>query len=103
MSKVISEQVKKAESLIAGLRKHPEIMGKVGVNEQTLAALESESKLLGAQNEELEQLEAKRSEVSRAANGKLVAIRTQFQTLKRTVKLNTDPAKWAQVGILDKK
>jgi hypothetical protein len=103
MSKVISEQVKKAESLIAGLRKNPEIMGKAGLDEQIIAALESESKLLSAQNDELEQLEVKRREASRAANRKLDEIRTRFQAMKKKVKLSADPSKWVQVGISDKR
>ncbi|MDR1743038.1 MAG: hypothetical protein LBR48_04365 [Dysgonamonadaceae bacterium] len=103
MSKVINEQVKKAEALISGLRKHPEMMKKAGLNEALINTLETESKLLNSQNQELEDLELKRREASRKANKKYNEIRVHFQDMKKKIKLSFDPSEWAQAGISDKK
>jgi phage shock protein A len=103
MSKVISEQVKKAEALTSGLRKKPEIMASAGLNEQSIAALESECRLLNEQNQELEQIVEKSKSVSQTANKKLIEVRNRFQELKKKIKMSTDSSKWEQVGIFDKR
>jgi DNA repair exonuclease SbcCD ATPase subunit len=103
MSRVIKDQVQKAETLISGLRKNSEISEKAGVNADLIAALETEVKLLNGQNQELEQLSERAKSVSRSASKKLIEVRKHFQEIKRKVKMSADPSKWAQVGILDKK
>jgi hypothetical protein len=103
MSKVIKDQVQKAETLISGLRKNSEISGKAGLNADLIAALETDVKLLNEQNQELEQLSEQEKSASRSANKKLIEVRKRFQEIKQKVKKSTDLSKWAQVGILDKR
>ncbi|MDR0749915.1 MAG: hypothetical protein LBF62_10165 [Tannerellaceae bacterium] len=103
MSKTVSEQVKKTEMLISGLRNNSEIMKNAGVSEQLISELEAENAGLNKQNQELERLMEEARPISKDANRKLAEVRTKFQEIKKKVKLSTDASKWEQVGIADKR
>ncbi|MDR3218374.1 MAG: hypothetical protein LBU22_05240 [Dysgonamonadaceae bacterium] len=103
MSKTISEQVKKAEILISGLRNNVEIMKNAGLNEVLISELEAENSVLNKQNQALEQLLEEARPISKDANRKLLEVRAKYQEIKKKVKLGTEPAKWERVGIVDKR
>ncbi|MDR1764014.1 MAG: hypothetical protein LBR64_08725 [Dysgonamonadaceae bacterium] len=103
MSKVISDQVAKAEMLISGLKKYSDIAKSAGLDTKVLAELETDSLALGKENVELERLMSEAKAASRNANKKLADLRSKFQAVKKQVKLGTDPSKWGLVGIMDKK
>jgi ABC-type transporter Mla subunit MlaD len=103
MSKTISEQVKKAEMLISGLRNNVEIMKNAGLNEMLISELETENSVLNKQNQELERLLEEARPISKDANQKLSEVRTKYQEIKKKVKLSTEPSRWERVGIVDKR
>ncbi|MDR0682634.1 MAG: hypothetical protein LBG15_12440 [Dysgonamonadaceae bacterium] len=103
MSKTISEQVKKAEMLISGLRNNVEILRNADLNEQLISELETEKEILNKQNQEVERLLDEARPISKDANKKLLEVRTKYQEIKKKVKLSTESSKWEQVGIADKR
>ncbi|MDR3339088.1 MAG: hypothetical protein LBT25_03150 [Candidatus Symbiothrix sp.] len=103
MSKTISEQVKKAEMLISGLRNNVEIMKNAGLNETLISELETGNNVLNKQNQELERLMEEARPISKDANRKLSEVRTKYQEIKKKAKLSTESSKWEQIGIMDKR
>jgi hypothetical protein len=103
MSKTISEQVAKVEMLVSGLKEYSEIAKSANLDTQAIAELESEAQTLSAQNLELERLMEEARPISKEANKKLADIRAKYQAIKKRIKLNIEPSKWGQVGIMDKK
>jgi flagellar motility protein MotE (MotC chaperone) len=103
MSKLISEQVKKTEFLISGLRNNKEVVKSWWIDAPLVDELEAEKNVLDKANQELERLKAEFSERSKAATQKLELHQKKFIEVKKKVKSNTDPAKWLQFGVMDKR
>jgi regulator of replication initiation timing len=103
MSKVINDQVKKTEILISGLRNNMAVVKNWELDEQSINELETENNALNADNQKLERLMEEARPVSKEANRKLADVRTKFMVIKKKIKLSTDPAKWEQFGIMDKR
>ncbi|MDR1809396.1 MAG: hypothetical protein LBR34_03190 [Prevotella sp.] len=103
MSKLINDQIAKAEMLISGLKKYSDIAKNAGLDMKTLVELGNESLVLSKQNAELEKMMSEVKAAARNANKKLAEVKNMFQSVKKQVKLNTDPSKWGLVGIMDKR
>jgi hypothetical protein len=103
MSKIITEQIKKTEILISGLKNNKDVVKKWGVEESAILALEAEEKLLDSYNQKLESLLAEARATSKEANKKLYNVKAMFATIKKQIKTNNDPLKWSQFGVMDKR
>ena len=87
MAKVYAEQVKKAQTLVAGLNANFELVK-------------------SCCDITLEQVEALREEVSQKAalaSRKLDEVKRNMMNAKRQIKSSFDPSKWVELGVLDKR
>jgi hypothetical protein len=103
MSKIVSEQIKKVEILISGMKSNKDIIKKAGLDENLISELETENNALNADNFELERLKTEVREKSRATTKKMVNLRRRYVETKRSIKKNADSAKWGQFGIMDRR
>jgi septation ring formation regulator EzrA len=103
MSKVISDQVEKSQLLISGLRKNLNLAKAYSVDSVLLNQLDAENKELDAENKELERLQQEIRMKSREAQKKLALSREKITNIKRLIKKNTDPSRWKDLGIMDKR
>ena len=104
MAKVYVEQVKKAHTLVAGLKANFNLVkSRCNITMEQLQALEEAADEVGRMKAEVEAL---REEVSRkAANAsrKLDEMKRLMMSAKRQIKGSFDPSKWMELGVLDKR
>ena len=104
MAKVYAEQVKKAQTLVAGLNANFELVkSRCDITMEQVKALEEAADEVGRMNAEVEAL---REEVSRkAANAsrKLDEMKRLTMSAKRQIKSTFDPSKWMELGVTDKR
>lgn len=103
MSKMIRDQIEKTELLISGLRNNSDVVKNWKIDEQSIKELETEKAELNVKNQELERLMEQARGISRDATVKLSNLREKYTDIKKKVKMNTDPARWPQFGIPDKR
>jgi len=101
--KVYLEQINKTNELIAGLRKKFSLVKNKGVDEEFIARLEADNKLLANYNEEIDQLKVTTKEKSSEAIRKLLEVKTRVKNAKEIIKQNFNSNSWLEFGIKDKR
>ena len=104
MAKVYAEQVKKAQTLVAGLKKNFDcVKSRCDITREQLEALEAAAEEADRMNAEVEALREEVSRKAALANRKLDELKGYMMSAKRQVKTSFDPNKWVELGVLDKR
>lgn len=103
MSKVYSEQIQKAQTLVSGLKKNFELIKNHGITKEQIALLENDATIAASLNEEVEALRAQINAKVRQANKKLIEVKNNMTNTKKIVKSHFDQEKWQYFGIQDKR
>lgn len=104
MAKVYAEQVKKAQFLVAGLKSNVDLVkSRCGITLEQIQALEVAAEEAARMNAEVEALREEVSRKAAIANRKLDEVRSNMMSAKRLVKVNFDPSKWMELGVMDKR
>lgn len=103
MSKTYLDQLHKAKTLVAGLKKNYEQIKFSGISRDDLDLLESSIAEGEKLNAEVERLHLEINEAFRSANQKLIVIKDKSQSLKRIVKRSIDSYRWSDFGVMDKR
>lgn len=103
MSKILEEQVQKAQMLVDGLKKNREQVKARGVTDGQIAELEQKAEQLKAMNEEVERLRDELSRKSKAANRQMMETKGKLMELKHFVKRYFEPGHWRDLGVPDKR
>lgn len=104
MAKVYAEQVKKAQTLAAGLKSNHEwVKSRCGITLEQIEALEAAANEAARMNAEVEALREEVSRKAACANRKLDELKRAMMDAKRQVKTSFDPSRWAELGVMDKR
>jgi exonuclease VII small subunit len=103
MSKLISEQVRKTEILISGLKNNKDVVKNWGIDESIINDLETEKISLNEANQELERIKTEAKEKSRTATKQMSDLQKKFVEVKKIIKRDAEPLAWSQFGVLDKR
>ena len=103
MAKVYAEQVEKAKTLVAGLRKNFDAVKNRGISREQIDALDALSKEAERMNAEIEALREEVRQKAAKASKKLIEMKNQMMVAKKTVKNNFTPYKWPEFGVMDKR
>jgi hypothetical protein len=103
MSKVYSEQVQKANMLVAGMRKNFDLVKNHGITLEQLSQLEEAAKEAAVMNQEVEALRRQTSAKAAQANQKLIEVKDAMRDAKRVVKGYFEQTKWESFGVFDKR
>ncbi len=103
MSKTYLDQMDKAKSLVAGLKKNYEQVKIYGIDFDELSELENVIAEGEKLNSEVERLRSEVSAIVSQANQKLDAVKDKTVGMKRIVKQNFEIEKWIDFGVMDKR
>lgn len=104
MAKVFTEQVKKAQALVAGLKAHSvQVESRCGIAMEQVQDLEAVVDEAARLNSEVEALREEVSLKVAVANEKLEEMKQSMMNLKRQIKHSFAPSKWVDLGIPDKR
>ena len=104
MAKVYAEQVKKAQFLVAGLKKNDELVkSRCEITMEQIQDLETAADEAARMNAEVEALREEISRKAAAANRKLDEVKSRMMSAKRQIKASFDPMKWVELGVMDKR
>lgn len=103
MSKTYSDQVQKAELLVAGLKKNFELVKTRGISMEQIERLEKAATQAALMNREVETLREEVSLKAGAANKKLTEVKNDMQNAKQIIKRCFDQEKWQDFGVMDKR
>jgi tryptophan synthase alpha subunit len=103
MSKVYSEQVQKANTLVAGLRKNYDSVKNFGISHEQIDRMEECAKAVASMSAEVDELRATLNAKATAANRKLMEMKDAMRDAKQIVKHNFEQTKWEGFGIPDKR
>lgn len=103
MSKTISEQVVKAQTLVSGLRKQWDLVKGKGLDDKYLKELEEGGKELQACDEAVEKIRMELHERIKETNEKLIALKEKMLVARKTVKMNFSQEQWVKFGVTDKR
>ncbi len=103
MSKTYLNEMARAKTLIAGLRKNADWAQKHNIGGDDLSAMEQLIAEGEALNASVDELREKLHGLTQEANAKLTQVKRQFQAMKREVKMNVDSTRWLDYGVLDKR
>ena len=104
MAKIYAEQVKKAQTLVAGLKANFELVkSRCDITMEQVKALEEAADEVGRMNAEVEALREEVSLKAAVANQKLEEMKQSMMNLKRQIKHSFAPSKWVDLGIPDKR
>lgn len=104
MAKVFTEQVKKAQSLVTGLKANFDLVkSRCDITMEQVKALDEAANEAARMNAEIEAL---REEVRLKvvyANRKLDEMKRNMMNAKRQIKMSFAPNKWVEFGVFDKR
>ena len=104
MAKVYAEQVKKAQTLAAGLKANFDVVkSRCDITMEQVQALEEAANEAARMNAEVEALREEVSRKAAHANRKLDEEKRNMMYAKRQIKSSFDPSKWVELGVLDKR
>ena len=104
MAKVYAEQVKKAQTLVEGLKANFDLVkSRCDITMEQVKALEEAANEAARMNAEVEALREEVSRKAAKANHKLEEMKRSMMSAKRQVKSSFDPSKWVDLGVLDKR
>ena len=104
LAKVYAEQVKKAQTLVAGLKANFNLVkSRCDITMEQVKVLEEAANEAARMNAEVESLREEVSRKAAIANRKLDEVKRNMMDAKRQIKNSFDPCKWAELGVLDKR
>ena len=104
MAKVYAEQVKKAQTLVAGLKANFDLVkSRCDITMEQVQALEEAANEAARMNAEVEALREEVSRKASVANLKLIEVKDAMKNAKKQIKSSFDPIKWIELGVLDKR
>ena len=104
MAKVYAEQVKKAQTLVAGMKANFDLVKlRCGITMEQVKALEEAANEAARMNAEVEALREEVSQKAANASRKLDEVKCNMMNAKRQIKSSFDPSKWVELGVLDKR
>lgn len=101
MPKTYADQVRKARTLVAGLKENYELVRDKGIGLGELTELEAAA--AEGLNNEVERLRSEVGVAVKKANRKLLGIKERVREYKRIVKRSYDAARLPEFGVLDKR
>ena len=104
MAKIYVEQVKKAQTLVAGLKANFDLVkSRCDITMEQVQALEEAANEAARMNAEVEALREEVSRKASVANLKLIEVKDAMKHAKKQIKSSFDPIKWIELGVLDKR
>lgn len=104
MAKIYVEQVKKAQTLVAGLKANFDLVkSRCNITMEQVQALEEAANEAARMNAEVEALREEVSRKASVANLKLIEVKDAMKNAKKQIKSSFDPLKWIELGVLDKR
>ena len=104
MAKIYVEQVKKAQTLVAGLKANFDLVkSRCDITMEQVQALEEAANEAARMNAEVEALREEVSRKASVANLKLIEVKDVMKHAKKQIKSSFDPLKWIELGVLDKR
>ena len=104
MAKVYAEQVKKAQTLVAGLKANFNLVkSRCDITMEQVQTLEEAANEAARMNAEVEALREEVSRKAALASRKLDEVKRNMMNAKRQIKSSFDPSKWVELGVLDKR
>jgi predicted secreted Zn-dependent protease len=103
MSKIYSDQVRKAEMLASALKKNFSAVASHGITDKMIVDLSESSQAVDSLNKEIEGL---REEIGRKVfqiTRKVDEMKKSMQKSKQIIKRDFDQTEWQRFGILDKR
>lgn len=103
MSKVFETNALKGKSLAAGMKKKLSELGKYGVTEQDLTAMENDADKAIEMIREVDRLREETSKKLQAANEQLYSVKERADKYRKIIKANYQQEEWEKFGLLDKR
>ena len=104
MAKIYVEQVKKAQTLVAGLKANFDLVkSRCDITMEQVQALEEAANEAARMNAEVEALREEVNRKASVANLKLIEVKDAMKYAKKQIKSSFDPLKWIELGVLDKR
>ena len=104
MAKIYAEQVKKAQTLVAGLKANFDLVkSRCDITMEQVQALEEAANEAARMNAEVEALREEVNRKASVANLKLIEVKDAMKNAKKQIKSSFDPLKWIELGVLDKR
>lgn len=104
LAKVYAEQVKKAQTLVAGLKANFNLVkSRCDITMEQVKVLEEEANEAARMNAEVEALREEVNMKASLANRKLIEMKDAMMNAKKQIKSSFDPFKWFELGVLDKR
>ncbi len=104
MAKIYVEQVKKAQTLVSGLKANFDLVkSRCDITMEQVQALEEAANEAARMNAEVEALREEVSRKASVANLKLIEVKDAMKNAKKQIKSSFDPLKWIELGVLDKR
>jgi len=103
MSKVISQQIEKTQSLVEGLKNKIELVRNKGLDEEFIKKLDSDNQLMDIYNNDLDKMKTELKARTIRANKKMIEIKNQVREAKKVVKRDFNQPQWKEFGIIDKR
>ena len=104
MAKIYVEQVKKAQTLVTGLKANFDLVkSRCDITMEQVQALEEAANEAARMNAEVEALREEVSRKASVANLKLIEVKDAMKNAKKQIKSSFDPLKWIELGVLDKR
>ena len=104
MAKIYVEQVKKAQTLVSGLKANFDLVkSRCDITMEQVQALEEAANEAARMNAEVEALREQVNRKASVANLKLIEVKDAMKNAKKQIKSSFDPLKWIELGVLDKR
>jgi hypothetical protein len=103
MSKIYSDQVRKAQMLAAGLKKNFSTVSSHGITEKMIHDLEESAKAVDGLNKEIEALREEVGHKVRLINNHVEEMKRAIRQGKLAIKRDFEQEEWQRFGIADKR
>ena len=103
MSKTVEQQIEKGRDLVAGMRKHVNELGEIGISNTEIDQMEQSLSELAAANEEVDRLRGELQPKVKHMNDVLAAVKASYAGAKKTLKGYYPQERWADYGVPDKR
>ena len=103
MSVTVTNEIKKAEVLVSGLKSHLDEVKQIGVTAEGIKKMEELSKELAKKDEEVDALRREANQKGRENRELLAELKSQMLTYRKAVKQRYMQPEWLKYGVQDKR
>lgn len=103
MSVTNLNEIKKADVLVAGLRKHLKEAQEIGITSDALNRLEEASKNLRQKDREMDEMRRQATLKTRENQNLLADLKAQMLKMRKAVKARYPQNEWIKYGVQDKR